>query len=67
VRLGREGETFVIEITDDGTSGVQAVDGSGLRGMRERAQQYGGSLEAGPALGRGWRVRATFPVEQVPA
>jgi signal transduction histidine kinase len=67
VRLGPEGETFVIEITDDGTSAAHAVDGSGLRGMRERAQQYGGSLEAGPALGRGWRVRATFPVEQVPA
>jgi signal transduction histidine kinase len=67
VRLGREGETFVIEITDDGTSAVQAIDGSGLPGMRERVEQHGGSLEAGPALGRGWRVRATFPVEHVPA
>jgi signal transduction histidine kinase len=67
VRLGPEGDTFVIEITDDGTSAAHPVEGSGLRGMRERAEQYGGSLEAGPALGRGWRVRATFPFEHVPA
>jgi signal transduction histidine kinase len=66
VRLGREGEVFVIEIADDGMSAARGGDGFGLRGMRERAEQYGGSLEAGPALGRGWRVRATFPVEHVP-
>jgi hypothetical protein len=26
--------------------------------MRERAAVYGGALEAGPAPGGGWRVRA---------
>jgi signal transduction histidine kinase len=66
VRLGHHGEMFVIEITDDGATAARAAEGSGLRGMRERAGQYGGSLEAGPTDGRGWRVRATFPVEQLP-
>ena len=42
-------------------------EGSGLRGMRERAEQLGGTLEAGPAPVRGWRVRARFPIERVPA
>jgi signal transduction histidine kinase len=63
VRLGHDGAMFVIEITDDGATAGLSAEGSGLRGMRERAEQYGGRLEAGPALGRGWRVRATFPVE----
>jgi signal transduction histidine kinase len=35
--------------------------------MRERAEQLGGSLEAGPAPVRGWRVRARLPLERVTA
>jgi signal transduction histidine kinase len=66
VCLAYERRAFVIEITDDGGSAAFVDEGSGLRGMRERAEQHGGSLEAGPARGRGWRVRATFPVEHVP-
>jgi signal transduction histidine kinase len=66
VRLGRNGEMFVIEITDDGATAAIGDEGSGLRGMRERAEQYGGSLKAGPAPAGGWRVGATFPVEHVP-
>jgi signal transduction histidine kinase len=66
VRLGQDGEAFVIEITDDGASAAGAEEGSGLRGMRERAEQHGGSLEAGPDPGRGWRVRVRFPLERVP-
>ncbi|MER6251615.1 histidine kinase [Streptomyces sp. NPDC001584] len=35
--------------------------GHGLTGMRERAQALGGSLEAGPAPGGGFLVRAHLP------
>jgi signal transduction histidine kinase len=56
----------VIEVTDDGASGAGAEEGSGLRGMRERAEQHGGNLEAGPTPGGGWRVRVRFPLERLP-
>jgi signal transduction histidine kinase len=65
VRVDQDGETFVIEITDDGASTARAHEGSGLRGMRERTQQCGGDLEAGPNPGGGWRVRARFPLERL--
>jgi len=67
VRIAYEGEFFVVEITDDGASASFAGEGSGLRGMRERATELGGSLEAGPAPAGGWRVRASIPVQRVPA
>ena len=40
--------------------------GLGIAGMRERASLYGGTLEAGPLPGRGFRVAATLPVEGPP-
>lgn len=52
-----------LEVRDDGRR-VPADDGRGhgLGGMRDRAVQCGGSLEAGPGPGGGWRVRARLPV-----
>jgi signal transduction histidine kinase len=67
VRIGQDGGTFLVEITDDGASAAGGQESSGLRGMRERAEECGGNLEAGPAPGGGWRVRATFPVRHVVA
>lgn len=36
--------------------------GRGHLGMRERVRLFGGTLEVGPAEGRGYRVRAVLPV-----
>ncbi len=38
--------------------------GYGLRGMRERAEALGGTLQAGPT-GEGWRVRLRLPGERM--
>jgi signal transduction histidine kinase len=58
-----------VEVVDDG-GGAQAGDpghvAHGIAGMRERAALYGGTLEAGPLPGGGFRVAATLPVEGVP-
>ncbi len=65
VRLTRSPGELVVEVDDNGRGptgpGVDG-DGRGLAGMRERARALGGSLEAGPRPGRGFRVRATLPL-----
>lgn len=38
-----------------------AGGGHGIRGMRERVQDCGGTLEAGPTIDGGWCVRARLP------
>jgi signal transduction histidine kinase len=54
-----------IEVADDGRGAAAPSPdgpGHGILGMRERAELFGGTLEAGPARGGGWRVRATLPL-----
>jgi signal transduction histidine kinase len=50
-------------VEDQGGTGTTAGlgGGRGIAGMRERAQSIGGTCEAGPVAGGGWRVRAVFP------
>lgn len=70
VQVTTVGDDLRVEVTDDGRGetvlGVPAPDGtgSGVRGMRERAEALGGRLEAGPRPEGGWAVRATLPVPQ---
>jgi len=60
-----EPECVELEATDTGPqSEYQASDGRGVRGMRERALAYGGSLEAGPRPEGGWRVRMQLRPER---
>jgi signal transduction histidine kinase len=51
-----------VEVIDRGGGGAPGPDGSGIRGMRERATALGGTLDAGPASGGGFRVRAVLPL-----
>jgi signal transduction histidine kinase len=68
VKVTYENGHVVIEIVDDGgmasaVHGESAGGGYGIAGMRERAAAAGGAIETGPRLGRGFRVRASLPVE----
>jgi signal transduction histidine kinase len=51
-----------IEVTDNGSGPVEADDGYGLIGLRERVAFYGGELAAGPADTHGFRLRARLPI-----
>jgi signal transduction histidine kinase len=53
-----------IEVVDDGqaaSADSPGVGGHGLVGIRERAALYGGTLEAAPRSGRGFKVVARLP------
>jgi signal transduction histidine kinase len=55
-----------VQVDDDGrgprTGEYHDGTGTGIAGMQERAAAFGGTLEAGPRPGGGWRVRAELPL-----
>jgi signal transduction histidine kinase len=64
VRISYASSSLRVDVGDAGTeSSVQAgpVPGFGLTGLRERTRAVGGSLEAGPTAGGGFRVVADLP------
>ena len=54
----------VVTVEDDGDPrpGAAAEDGSGIQGMRDRAESLGGALEAAPNPSGGFTVRASLPL-----
>jgi signal transduction histidine kinase len=66
VSVRRVPGAITIEVTDDGAAPAPPLTGetlgNGVRGMRERAAALGGTLEAGPNAGGGWRVHAWLPM-----
>ncbi len=55
-----------IEVRNDGAAAAPAAPGFGLTGMAERVAAAGGTLDAGPLEGGGWRVIARLPLGAEP-
>lgn len=53
-----------VSVDDEGGSGTvpSGEPGSGIAGMKERVAALGGTFEAGPKEGGGWRVQSEIPV-----
>ncbi|MGD0980420.1 MAG: histidine kinase [Solirubrobacteraceae bacterium] len=68
VRIGYADEQLVIEVADSGRGATngRGHSGHGIAGMKERAQAFGGELEAGPNDQGGFRVRAQLPLPTSP-
>jgi signal transduction histidine kinase len=74
VEIGYAEDELVIQVDNDaGATGAVIGNaaaglpstGTGIAGMRERAETLGGELSAGPRPGGGFRVRARLPLDGV--
>lgn len=68
IRIRFAATALEIEVCNGGpiskrTAGVSG-SGHGLIGMQERVAVYGGTLEAGPLIDGGFRVRARIPLDE---
>ncbi|WP_158104614.1 hypothetical protein [Amycolatopsis kentuckyensis] len=55
-------DAVVITVADNGSTVPGGpAEGSGLRGLRERARLLGGTVTIGPNTPTGWRVEARLP------
>jgi signal transduction histidine kinase len=63
VRLATErvNGKLILSVSDDGVGGATAAGGSGLRGLSDRVQAHGGTLQVQSARGRGTTLVAELP------
>jgi len=52
---------LMVSVSDDGIGGATAVDGSGLRGLSDRVQAHGGTLQVDSVRGHGTTLVAELP------
>lgn len=61
IQVRRDADTVLIDARDDGHGADAVAPGNGLRGMRERLNQYGGQLEIQTRRGDGFGLRIAVP------
>jgi PAS domain S-box-containing protein len=61
VNLTRADGRAVVEVADDGVGGADLRGGSGLRGLRDRVEALGGTLEVESEEGAGTTLTARLP------
>jgi PAS domain S-box-containing protein len=62
VSIRREGTILRCEVGDDGRGGADSSSGTGILGLRDRAEAAGGTLTVTSPPGRGTVVAATLPL-----
>jgi signal transduction histidine kinase len=64
-----EREALVVEVENEPAKAARALSGAGtgngLRGLRERVDAFGGTLDAGPRPDGGWRLAARVPLQSI--
>ncbi len=61
VRVAAGKGSVLVEVSDDGVGGADPSGGSGLRGLADRVEALGGSLEVVSPAGAGTSLRAEIP------
>src|SRR4051812_13338495 len=62
VAIRRVGDALRVEVADDGRGGASAAGGTGLLGLRDRAEAAGGTLSISSRPGAGTVVSAALPL-----
>ena len=62
LKIATAERALTVDARDDGGGTDRVVFGNGLRGMRERVQQAGGTLEVASMRGRGFEVHVRLPL-----
>jgi signal transduction histidine kinase len=63
VRIRYAGNGLRVVVSDSGKNATPGNGGRGLAGIRERVEELGGELTAGPGPEGGWTVDATIPLQ----
>ncbi len=61
VRVTADGASVLVEVSDDGVGGADPATGTGLRGLADRVEALGGTLEVASPAGSGTSLRAAIP------
>jgi signal transduction histidine kinase len=62
VRVDHVADALLVEIADDGAGGADPSGGTGLRGLTDRVDALGGTLELHSPPGAGTRITARLPL-----
>jgi signal transduction histidine kinase len=62
LKIATADRALTVDARDDGSGTDRVEFGNGLRGMRERVQQAGGTLEVASMRGRGFEVHVRLPL-----
>lgn len=64
IRIERRADGIDLHARDDGRGAAELTWGHGLRGMRERFEEFSGRVEVTPGPGRGFEVHGFLPHPQ---